>query len=487
MNSSRTNSPGRRLVQSRLTLSVLATCICVCSCALHSPPQHKKVVEQAIPNANVPAEWSSTSGAGNVSDDWLKSFHDAGLEAIVAEAIAGNPDLRQAAAKVEAARQSVIVVGSKLRPQAGAIFSDSGLVAKNTLNQSTQEYNANTEYVSVSWEPDVWGRLRAQRSAAQASYQATALDYSFSRQSLAATTAKAWYLATETRQLMAMAEEDVRIYQKLLELVRERRAAGKVADLDVAEADANLNLAQNQLLIAEGQYSEVRRTLEVLLGRYPAAELAVADTFVSLPPVVASGLPSSLLERRPDVLAAERQVLAAFRTQEAAKLALLPSFSLGAEGGHFSDKLLSLLQLNPWLFHATVGMFVPVYQGGALRANVKIATAQQQQAIAAYGSVALRAFEEAEVALTNEQLLAKRLPLMERALVDSTQAVQMAELKYDAGAIDLLSVLQLQAAEIGTQANLIRLQNAQLANRINLHLALGGSFDNVPAAAYPRP
>ena len=487
MNSSRTNSPRFPPVANLLALPFLAACVCVCSCALHSPPQHSRVTEEAIPNAHVPAAWSATSGAGKVSDDWLKAFHDAGLDAIVAETIANNPDLRQAAAKVEAARQRVTLVGSKLRPQAGAIFGGSGLVSKNSLNEDSDVFNSDTEYVSVSWEPDIWGRLRARRSAAQASYQATALDYAFARQSLVATTAKAWYLATETRRLLAIAEEDVRIYQKLLQLVKARRAAGKVADLDVVEADANLSLAQSQLLVVEGQYSEARRTLEVLLGRYPAAELAVADSFVSLPPPVAAGLPSSLLERRPDLLAMERQVLVAFRAQEAAKLALWPSFSLGAEGGHLSDQLLSLVQLNPWLFHARIGMFVPIYQGGKLRARIRIATAQQQQAIAAYGGVALRAFQEVEVALTNEQLLARRLPLMENALLDSAQAVRMAELKYNAGSIDLLSVLQLQAAEIDTQANLIKLRNAQLANRINLHLALGGSFDNAPATAYPHP
>jgi NodT family efflux transporter outer membrane factor (OMF) lipoprotein len=341
------------------------------------------------------------------------------------------------------------------------------------------------ELATVSWEVDVWGRLRAQHAAAQQNYEAIALDYAFARQSLAATTAKSWYLAIETRQLLALAEQSVSLYTKLLELVKVRRDAGKVADLDVAEAGYQLDEAQVDLTVAQGLYSEAQRTLEVLIGRYPAAELAVAEVFVPLPPPVASGLPSSLLERRPDILAAEHQVLASFRNTEAAKLALLPDFSFTLKGGRLSDPLLSVLDLNPWLIHSAVGAFVPIYQGGALRAQIKIATAQQGQSIAFFGGVALRALAEVEVALTDEHLLAERLPYAENAVVDHTEAVRVANLRYRAGTMDLLSVLQLQAGQLTSQAELIKLRNTQLTNRINLHLALGGSFDSSPAKSVP--
>jgi len=147
--------------------------------------------------------------------------------------------------------------------------------------------------------------------------------------------------------------------------------------------------------------------------------------------------------------------------------------------------VLSLLRLNPWLVRGAVGMVVPIYEGGALIAQVKIATAQQQQAVAGYGSVVLTAFREVENALTNQVFLAERSRFEQGALADSTEAVRIGELKYKAGAIDLLSVLQLQAAQLASQAEVIKLRNAQLANRINLHLALGGSFDASPATTAP--
>jgi len=456
----------------------------LCGCALHKPPAQPAIVAQALPKATpLPPEWNSTPSAENVDDDWLKSFQDDGLDEVVSEAIANNLDLRQSAARVEEARQSVIVVGSKLKPQVSGTFS--GDTTRSKDQGVVQQKQSNTELGTVSWELDVWGRVRSQRAAAQENYQAVALDYAFARQSLAATTAKSWYLAIETRQLVTLAEQGVKIYTQLLELVKIRREAGKVADLDVAEAGYQLDEAQNQLTIEQGLYSEARRNLEVLIGRYPAAELKVAEDFTPLPPPIAPGLPSSLLERRPDIVAAEHQVLAAFRNQEAAKLALLPSFPLNLEGGRLSDPLLSVLGLNPWLVHGTIGMLVPIYSGGVLRAEIKIATAQQQQSIAYFGSVSLKAFDEVEVGLTNEQLLAQRLPYSEGAVNDHIEAVRVANLRYKAGTMDLLSVLQLQAGEIESQAILIQLRNAQLTNRIELHLVLGGSFDSSPATIVP--
>jgi len=451
-------------------------------CSLSKPPVHSQTVVNALPlGTTIPPHWRSATGAKDVANDWLKSFNDTRLNALVAEAINNNLDLRQAAASVEVARQSVVVVGSQLLPRIGINLGMS------TIKDDDHDKwgHGNLEYAGISWEPDIWGRLRAQTAVAQASYQATALDYAFARQSLAATTAKSWYLTIETRQLMGIAEQSVAIYSNLLDLVKIRRKAGKVSNLDVVEAAASVNTAQGQLREAQGLYSDARRTLEVLLGRYPAAELTVAETFTPVPPPVQGGLPSSLLERRPDLMAAESQVLAAFRSEEAAKLALLPSFTLTLDGGRLSNGIVDILRLNPWLFRAALGVYVPVYQGGSLLAKIKIATAQQQQAIAGYGNVALTAFREVENALTSERLLAERIQFQHSEVHDRVEAVRIAKLQYKAGSIDLLSVLQLQSYQLGSERDLIKLHNAQLANRINLHLALGGSFNAFPSAKTP--
>lgn len=473
-----------RQTHGRLVLLAVCLAVQVFVGCLARPPNHSEVVSKSLPKGtNIPASWSS-SGVGNapVSDNWLETFHDPELDAVVAEGIRNNLDLRQAAEKVEIARQTVVIVGAQLKPQVGAQLSGAATKAID----SSSIFKSDMEDGGASWEVDVWGRLRSQQAAARASFEAIALDLSFARQSLAATLAKSWYLTIESRQLLELAERSVGVYADLLKLARVQVSAGKVSDLDLAEASANLNDAESQNQKAQSLYSESRRNLEVLVGRYPAAELMVSENFPPIPPPVEPGLPASLTERRPDLIAAERLVLAAFRNQEASKLALRPDIALTVEGGRVSDRLLDLLLFNPVMFRSAVQVFVPIYEGGALRANIRIATAQQGQALAAYGSAALNAFREVETALTNEALLAEYLKYEQDALRDRKEAVRIATLKYKAGATDLLSVLQLQADQITTQAELIKARNAQLANRINLHLALGGSFNSSPALTPPN-
>jgi outer membrane protein, multidrug efflux system len=486
INSVPNNRPGigRTFISSLRRVIVSTLAIIICGCALHKPPSHPAIVDQALPKATpLPSTWSASQKTKNVTGDWVKSFSDPGLDYVVSEAIANNLDLRQSAARVEAAHQNVIVASAKLKPLVHIPLT--GASTLSTDSDKTEQIQSSTALLEVAWEIDVWGRVRSQRAAVEENYEAIALDYAFARQSIAATTARSWYLAVEARQLLTLTQQSVDIYAKLLELVKVRRAAGKVADLDVAEAGFQLSEARSQLAIAQGVDSEARRTLELLIGRYPSAQLEVATVFTPLPPPLDPGQPSSLLERRPDIVAAEHRVFAAFRTEEAARLALLPNFTLNIEGGRLSDPLLSVLGLNPWLIHSAIGMVLPIYEGGALRAQIKIATAQQEQSVASFGDVSLKAFGEVEVALTNEELLSRRLPYIESAVRDHSEAVRVASLRYKAGSMDLLSVLQLQESQIQSQAELIKLRNAQLANRINLHLALGGSFDSSPAD-YPQ-
>lgn len=462
-----------------LAAFLAATAAVLAGCALKPPPTHSDTVGQALPKTTrIAPAWRATASADAVSNDWLKAFNDPVLDAIVAEAIANNPDLRAAAAKVAIAQQAAVIVGSRLTPWVGA-----KLGAGTMHDEDNGTHGSNTAFVGVAWEIDVWGRLRAQRAAAEANAQAAALDYAYARQSLAATTAKLWYLAVEARQLLALSERAVVVFSDLLSLVQTRRNAGKDSDLDVVDVRARLESAQSEVQRARETYGEAQRGLEVVLGRYPAAEIEIAAVYPALPPLGGAGVPSALLERRPDLLAAEAAVLVAFRREEAAQLALLPEFSLSLVGGRLGDQVLSLLRLNPWLASAGIGVSIPIYEGGALKARVEIATAQQLEAVARYGAVALTAFREVENSLANEQLLALQLPLDQKSLDDRTEAVRIATVQYKAGRRDLLWVAQLQATQLGSEGTVIKLRGAQRANRVRLALALGGSFDAAPPTA----
>jgi len=443
------------------------------ACALATPPGQAAVVDSALPAATtIPPTWRAPADPDSLAGGWLASFNDPGLTAVVEEAVQHNPDLQVVASKVDAVRASVGIVAAPLAPQVSAQLG--GSVVKDKDQPSN--YSATQGILGISWELDIWGKVRAQKASAVATSGAATLQYAWARQSLAALTARTWYLAVETRQLVALNQRAVAIYQELLDLVILRRQAGKVSDLDVAEARGNLEASQNRLLQTQSNDAQARRALELLLGRYPAAEIVAADSFVNLPPTPAVGIPSDLLSRRPDVAAQEQQVLAAFRSEEAARLAMLPSFSLNLTAGKLSDALLSLVQLNPWMAGGAVGMSVPIYRGGGLKAQVRVATAEQQAQVSAYGATLLRAFGEVERALTDEGYFVQRLALAREELVSRTEAVRIARIKYQAGGIDLLSVLQLQTQQLLTEASVIALQSAQLNTRIELYLALGGDF-----------
>jgi multidrug efflux system outer membrane protein len=461
-----------------MTLAVFGTAAALSGC-LSKAPSHARVLKDSLPQGTpIPAAWTAGSGGdGTVTNDWLKSFNDPHLDAVVAEAIAHNLDLVQAGAQVEVARQNVVIVASQLKPQIGLGFG----TATTRDKSQDQNYNSNSERLGIAWELDIWGRLRAQRAAAKAGFEATALDYAWARQSLAATVSQAWYQAVELRRLVVVSEQAVKDYQELVRLSKVKQTAGQVAGLDVAEAGARLDFAQSELSNTQALFIAAQRNLEILLGRYPAAAVDVSRDFSPLPPPIQAGLPSSLLERRPDVVAAERLVLAAFRNLEAAKLALLPTFALNFEGGRISDPLLALLKLNPLFYHTALGMTVPVYTGGQLTAQLKIDTAQQQQAVAHYGGVVLNAFGEVETALTNENLYAQQFEHLDNSLREYTESVRIATIKYKAGTYDMLQVLQLQTAELSVESDVIKVRNARFANRINLHLALGGSFEAASA------
>jgi len=461
----------------RAGLSIMV--IALAGCALKPQPAHEDTVGQALPaSTKIPAGWNAAVVEGDVLDDWLKTFNDPALSALVQEAIANNLDLRRAAQSVIIAQQTAVVVGARMSPWVGA-----SLGARSTHDAGHDtDYNSSIAYASVAWEIDVWGLLRAQRAAAQADYEATALDYAYARQSLAATTAKVWYLAIETHQLLVLAEQSVQVYSDLLALIEIRRKAGKDSDLDTLDAQARVDAAKSEVERARQSDGEVRRALEELLGRYPASEIEVAQSYPALAPVTGAGVPSALLARRPDILAAEREVLATFRSQEAAELALLPQFTFSLAGGRLDDGVLSHLLLNPWLGSAHIGMTIPIFEGGALRAKVNIATAQQVQSLDHYGAVALTAFREVENGLANDRLLALQLPLDQKVLDERTAEVQIATIQYKAGRRDLLWVAQLQSIQIASMAQVIKLGSEQRVNRVHLQQALGGSFEATPAA-----
>jgi outer membrane protein TolC len=223
------------------------------------------------------------------------------------------------------------------------------------------------------------------------------------------------------------------------------------------------------------------RSLELLLGRYPAAELAARHDLTQLPGPVPAGLPIEMLERRPDMIAAERRVAAAFNRVGEAKAARLPRLILNANVAVIQSDILQLKQdfENPT---GGVGgrLVAPVYQGGALKTQVEIRTLEQKEAVAQYARMALRALGDVENALAAGKTLADREPGLLRVLADSQRALELAQTSYRVGLGDLRAVQQQQLNVHTARLALLSVQSGQLSQRSNLHLALGGSFEELP-------
>jgi NodT family efflux transporter outer membrane factor (OMF) lipoprotein len=460
----------------RAPRSVLAVALAAAlvGCALKPPPGRDALANEAAASRQVPQKWTAPGGApGVVADGWLASFSDTQLDQLVWEALAYNPDLRVAAARVEQATAYQKVAGALLYPQVN-------LLARGGGKMSGDSSGLEGVGVFVNWELDLWGRVRSGAAAAESQYVSTALDYVYARQSIAAQVAKGWFLATEARMQKALADDTVRASERLAGLAQDRLRVGVGDEYDVRLAQANLQSFRDAAANLENAYQQAVRSLETLAGRYPAAVLAVRPELSPAPAPVPVGMPSELLERRPDVVAAERRVAAAFYRTEEAKAARLPRISLTAAVTSVSSELFVLKDQSNPVWSAGASLMAPLFLGGQLQGQVEVRTAEQTQAVAEYGRIGARAFGEVENALSAGFALETREAILRQAVAENERALELANIRYRVGSGDLRGVLQQSLALYAARVSLIRVRSERLVQRVNLHLALGGSFDERP-------
>ncbi len=457
---------------SRLRLAVTAAVVLLAAgCQTQAPPPAADIRKDALQELALPQAWKAGGQPAPIADNWLAGFNDAQLDALVAEAIARNPDLRVAATKVEQAGEYVNLAKAALLPTI-SLFGSGGV---NMGGGDPLQILS----LGISWEIDLWGRLRYARNAAEESYASTQADLEFARQSLAATTAKAWFTAAETGMQQTLADDMVGSARQLVELAEKRREVGVGDEQDIAVARANLASFEDNARQINLAHSQALRALELLLGRYPAAELKARADLPALPGPVPAGMPLEMLERRPDLVAAERRVAAAFNRVGEAKAAQLPSLSLNANVAAISSDIVELQDDfdNP-TGGAGARLLAPIYQGGALTSQVEIKSLQQKEAVADYARLALRAIGDVENALAAGAILDERQQFLQRSVADNQRALELTETRYRVGKSDLRAVRQQQLEVYAARLALLRVQSEQLAQRVNLHLALGGSFES---------
>lgn len=431
-----------------------------------------------------PAAWMAPAGAGAVESAWWRALGDSNLVAIIEEALAANHDLRAAAARVEAAHAVARRAGADALPQAS--FSGDaarrqqvfvGLPIPGAGGQPlTTRYNSYAATFTVNWELDVWGRLRAGQRAALADAQASEGDFNAARDSLAAQVARAWTAAVEARRQLELAQATATNFAATARQVRARYERGVRSPLDVRLAVANEAAARAGVAARQSQLAAATRQLEILLGRYPAGAVTNLSELPAPAAPVPAGLPGELLERRPDLVAAERRLAASSARAAEARAALLPRLALTGTAGRTSAELEDLLDNSFSLWSIAANLAQSLYQGGRLRANVRLAEARAREATEQYLATVLRAFGEVEAALHDEQHLARREAELAEAVAQSRAAQRLAEDRYASGLEPFLTLLEAQRRAWEAESQWLAVRRARLDNRIQLHLALGGGF-----------
>lgn len=447
--------------------ATLAATVLLGGCALQPPPALRQLVDTELAHATPPANWAASASAAKVEGGWLAGFNDPQLNALAAEALNYNQDLRVAASRVEIASVALQAAGGGLYPELNLLGRTGGKVNNGGSQLSGL-------ILQGSWEIDLWGRLRYGQAAADAQYRSAQADQRFASQSLLATLAKAWFLAAEASRQLALNAEMLQAADKLAQLADDRRRVGVGSEAEVALALAHLHGLRDVDEQIKLSLTQSQRALEMLLGRYPAAEIALPTTLAALPPLPPTGLPSELLERRPDVIAAELKVAAAFARSGEASAARLPRISLTAALSSVSSSIFVLQERDDPNFGVGASVLVPLLNGGQLQAQVELRNLEQKQAAAAFAGIAQRAFNEVESALANEASLARREPLLRQGLSEQQRALVLEQERYRIGSRDLRSVQQQQLATLTAGASLLRVQSEQRLQRVQLHLALGG-------------
>ncbi len=407
---------------------------------------------------------------------WLRQFDSPEMQAAVREAAGGNKGLQAAAARMRQARFRAVRSGASLLPEVEATGQ-----ARQTGTYADKQWDRKGDYslgLAAVWEVDVWGRVNDAVTAAQQEAGAAQHDFAAARLSLSAAVARAWCNLAEAEQQLQLGRRTVESFQRNLKSVDRAFDLGVASGtaLDVRLGRSGLATAEANVASRERSVDEARRSLEELLGRFPAGAVAAGARLPKLKGALPTYLRSDLLLRRPDIRAADMRVAAALRSEAAARKALLPSVRLTTALRAASEEWRELLDLRRLTLSLAASLAQPVFAGGRLRVDIAISGAQREELAAEYAATALRAFREVETAVAASGYLDAQIAALRTAAVEAEAAVALASSQYEKGLGDFLRLLESQRRAFDGASGLLRAENARLQNRIDLGLALGGGF-----------
>lgn len=469
--------PLRSLVLSAMTSAVLAGCV-------NLAPEYTapaSPVPQALPSSGVEAPTPIDVG-------WRSFFVEPRLRGTIELALANNRDLRVAALNIERARAQYGIARAGLFPTVEAGASGSRSRTPGSLSTSGEarigsQYSADLGL--TSYEIDLFGRVRNLGESALQSYFQTEETRRSTQISLIASVATAWLQLAADEQRLLLARNTLESQRKSFDLVERSHRLGAQSGLALAQARSTVDAARADAAAFDSQVEQDRNALALLVGAMPPADLlpAAPASDTAAPATAAQllvpppGLPSSVLQRRPDVRAAEHALRASNADIGAVRAAFFPRIALTASAGTASSTLSGLFAggSKAWSFAPSIS--VPIFDGGANRANLRVAEAQQKIQIATYEKTVQTAFREVADALAERRTLAERLDA-QRSLLDATsRSFELSQSLFRSGASSYLDVLDAQRAFYAAQQTLIGLQLTEQTNRLTIYKTLGGGWE----------
>jgi multidrug efflux system outer membrane protein len=454
---------GSARLASVVALAVLA------GCATTSAPLQPDVV--------VPAAWREAPKPEPVTIplDWWRGFDSVELADLIAASLAGSPDLAAASERVKEAEAQVRVAGASLFP---SLDLNVTAVRRNTNPNNGPAVNVDTTngVLSASYEIDLWGQLANGKRSAESSLLASRYDLETARLTLISGVATAYFDLLSLRDRLALARENVATAERVLAVVESRVRNGAATPLDLARQRATTASQRATIPALELQERQTLSALAILIGSTPSGFDVTGHSVIALAiPEIAPGLPAELLVRRPDIAAAEAQLLAANADLAVARAALLPQITLSGSVGLASGALFAFG--NPAaIATAAAALAQPIFDGGQRRAQVDGAAARERELVETYRGAILTAFGDVENALAATSRNAQQEALQSEVRKESAEALRLAEVRYRAGADDLLVVLDAQRTLFQAQDQLAQARLARLQAAVSTYRALGGGW-----------
>ncbi|WP_186409279.1 efflux transporter outer membrane subunit [Candidatus Accumulibacter aalborgensis] len=443
--------------------------------AVAAPAQYKELSAWKV------AEPSDEAPRGN----WWEIYGDAQLNALVAQVEVANQNVAAAAAQYRQARAVVAAARAAWFPVIATDFTlsrgqgtvgTSATAASNAVIVGAPIRNTARLSLDASWEADVWGRIGRGVESDTAAAQASAADLQAALLSAQAALVQAYIELRINDAQQRLLDETVVAYQRSLQITRHRYAAGVAARLDVAQAETQLKATEAQAIDLGVQRGQLEHAIALLMGRAPADfALPPTDTLPLLPQIPV-GLPSALLERRPDVAAAERRAAAANAQIGVAQAAFFPALTFSASGGYQTSSLSQLLTLPNRFWSLGPALALTLFDAGARSARKEQAMAAYDQSVAGYRQAVLTAFQDVEDNLVALRILAEEAVVQREAAQFAAESLRLTDNQYRSGTVSYLNVVITQAAALATQRNSLDITGRRLLASAALQKALGGDW-----------